>query len=554
MKRTFRPSSSHTIMAGLLVCLLVAGVAVFWALSLYNTLSGYRSPLSDRAPQPGPALGQPATRKVVFVLIDALRLDTSLKQDTMPVLNQLRQQGATAVMHSRPPSYSQPGYSTLLIGAWPALNSGPLLNRDYPDIATWTQDDLFSAAHRAGIKTAVSGYNWFEKLIPQAAVDAHFYTPGEDELADQDVLAAALPWLDQNFGLVLIHIDQLDYAGHHQGGPLSPAWTAAAQRSDQMLAAILAKLDLTRDTILVCSDHGQIDTGGHGGTEAVTLTEPWVLAGAGVKPGQYGDVNMVDVAPTLAALLGANLPASTQGQVRQEMLDLPAGVRAALPGATQAQQTRLVEAYTQAIDHPLAAGTLPQGSAVPVVQQALEQAAYERLYLERVPRWLMAGFVLLLIAGLLTRLPRRTLAWAYGGALLSQVVFHAIYTLIEGHPYSMSWVPGILGMIQDMGILTAAGLTAGWLLTLLGLRAFRQTRATAVLISLGYLLAVFSLLLLPLGVHYAINGALVTWTVPDMLFFTIGLMALIQLALSAILGLVLTGLGALAARKPRIIA
>ncbi len=494
----------------------------------------------------------------MFVLIDALRLDTSLKQDIMPTLNQLRQQGAAATMHSRPPSYSQPGYSTLLTGAWPALNSGPLLNRDYADIPTLTQDDLFSAAHRAGVKTAVSGYNWFEKLIPQAAVDARFYTPGEDELADQDVLAAALPWLDQNFGLVLIHIDQLDYAGHHQGGPLSPAWAAAAQRSDQMLAAVLAKLDLARDTIFICSDHGQIDAGGHGGTEAVTLTEPWVLAGAGVKPGQYGDVDMVDVAPTLAALLGANLPASTQGQVRLEMLELPAGVRSALPGATQSQQTRLVEAYTRAIDHPLAAGTLPQGtqgSAVPAVQQALEGAANDRLYLERVPRWLVVGFGLLLIASLLTRLPRRGLAWAYGGALLSQVIFHAGYTLIEGHPYSMSWVPGIMGMILDMGILTAAGLTAGWLLTMLGLRAFRQERvASAVLISLGYLLAVFSLLLLPLGVHYAINGALVTWTVPDMLFFTLGLMSLIQLALSAVLGLVLTGLAALAARKTMIIA
>ena len=550
MKRPSWLTSSQMIIAGLVFCLVSTGAAVLWALSLYNSLSNYRSPLSDHVPQPGAALGQPATRKIVFVLIDALRLDTSLQAATMPTLNQLRQQGASAVMHSRPPSYSEPGYSTLLIGAWPALNGGPAVNRDYTDIPTWTQDNLFSAAQRVGLRTAVSGYNWFEKLIPQSAVDIHFYTPGEDQLADQDVVAAALPWLDQKFGLVLIHIDQVDYAGHHEGGFRSPGWAAAAKRSDKLLAAILARVDLTKDTIFVCSDHGQIDAGGHGGTEPVVLTEPWVLAGAGVKPGQYGDVNMVDVAPTLAALLGANLPAITQGQVRQEMLILSAGTLSALPGAAQTQQTQLVATYTKAIDHALAGDQMPQGSAVPVYQQALEQTVNDRLYLERVPRWLTAGFVLLLIVGLLSRLKRRTLAWVYGGALLSQVIFHAIYSLIEGHPYSMSWVPGIFGLIMDIGLLTAISLTAGWLLTLSGLGAFHQSRSAAVQISLGYLLAVFSLLLLPIGVHYAKNGALVTWIVPDMQFFYIGLMALVQLCLSAILGMLLSGLAALAVRKP----
>jgi len=61
-------------------------------------------------------------------------------------------------MHSRPPSYSQPGYSTLLVGAWPDLNDGPAFNLEYEDIPTFTQDDLFTAAHRAGLKTAISAF------------------------------------------------------------------------------------------------------------------------------------------------------------------------------------------------------------------------------------------------------------------------------------------------------------------------------------------------------------------------------------------------------------
>ena len=121
---------------------------------------------------------------------------------------------------------------------------------------------------------------------------------------------------------MLIHIDQVDYAGHHEGGPVDPRWDAAARRADDLLAEIAATLDLSKDTLFVASDHGQIDRGGHGGQDPITLVEPWVLAGAGVQPGRYGDVEQVDVAPTLAALLGVNIPASAQGRVRTEMLAL----------------------------------------------------------------------------------------------------------------------------------------------------------------------------------------------------------------------------------------
>ena len=206
-----------------------------------DSVYAYRSLLHDAPPAPGEPLGAPLTRRVVFVLIDALREDTSLKPDVMPFLNELRGRGASATIHSRPPSYSQPGYSTLLTGAWPDVSDGPTINLDYAEIPTWTQDDLVSAVQRAGRKAAVSGYYWFEKLIPQAAVDASFYTPGEDAAADRAVVDAALPWLKANDHLfTLIHIDQVDYAGHHEGGPADPRWDAAARRADDLLAEIAA--------------------------------------------------------------------------------------------------------------------------------------------------------------------------------------------------------------------------------------------------------------------------------------------------------------------------
>ncbi|MFQ5616639.1 MAG: alkaline phosphatase family protein [Anaerolineales bacterium] len=236
--------SNRPIIFGTIACLLLAGGAFFWATGIMDSLFAYRSPLHSHPPSPGPPLGNPATRRVVFVLIDALREDTSSQPGVMPFLNELRQQGAWATMHSRPPSYSEPGYTVLFTGAWPDVSDGPAINLEYEEIPTWPQDNLFSAAHRAGLKTAVLGYYWVEKLIPQTTVSASFYTSGEDQTADREVVDAALPWLrDGGYQLILIHIDQVDYAGHYEGGPQDPRWNAAASRADDLLREIAAELD-----------------------------------------------------------------------------------------------------------------------------------------------------------------------------------------------------------------------------------------------------------------------------------------------------------------------
>src|SRR4030067_2034638 len=97
-------SNHHTILIRLLACLLLAAGAYVYATGQIDSVYAYRSPLHSNPPTPGKPVGPPLTRRVVFVLVDALPLDTSLKSDVMPILNGLRSQGARAVMHSRPPS------------------------------------------------------------------------------------------------------------------------------------------------------------------------------------------------------------------------------------------------------------------------------------------------------------------------------------------------------------------------------------------------------------------------------------------------------------------
>ncbi len=534
--------------AGIVIFLLLPVGAYFWATGLIDGMYAFRSPLHDNPPQPGAALGQPATRQVVFVVVDALRYDTSMKTGVMPVLNQLRQQGASARMHSRTPSFSQPGYSCLFIGAWPNVSDGPALNQDvFEKIPTWTQDNLFSAAARAGFKTAVSADRSFQKLIPQNAVAVSYYTTGSDQASDQQVVAAALPWLaSDQYRLTFIQLSQVDYAGEKQGGPRDPHWDQAAARADALLGEILSKLDLSKDTILVVADHGQIDAGGHGGPEAINLLEPFVLAGAGVKPGDYGDVQQVDVAPTIAALLGTNLPASTQGQVQVQALDLPATTLSALPAAIAAQQSQLVTDYTRAIGQVV---SVPEGSDVAEYQSVLNAARNSRLNSERLPRGILSVIIIALPLYLILRHRRKTMLWFLTGALIYAALFNLSYVVLEGKTYSLSSVTDEMSLILSVAIPAAVALVIAWLNTALGSGMFRQAPLPAARAAQGLFSITIYLLLIPILVHFTWNGAVPTWSLPEMWTAFVALLSMVQILIVAVLGLVLVGITSLIAAK-----
>ncbi|NMC85625.1 MAG: hypothetical protein GYA58_10100 [Anaerolineaceae bacterium] len=537
MKRTW------LLVLSSILCIAIAVLAYFWVTSMISTNYAYRSPIKDTPPAAGSALGTASTHRVVVVLIDGLRYDTSVNAAVMPTLAKLRTQGAYAMMHSQAPSFSEPGYTTIFTGAWPWLNDGPAFNLDYGEIPTWTQDNLFSAAHRAGLTTAISGYYWFEELVPQADVDVSFYTPGEDRKADEEVMAAALPWLQQaNAQLTLIHLDQVDYAGHHEGGPRNQAWNEAAARTDEDLAQIVATLDFSQDTLLVISDHGHINIGGHGGQDAVCLKEPFVLVGAGVLPGDYGNVNMVDVAPTLAALLGVNIPASAQGEVQTRMLTLPADVTAALPAAETQQQTALLTTFAQAIGAKLNADQIPTGSEVSQVQAVMNSLRAQRQNSERWPRILLVVLVAAAVIYWLVRQWKKgALAWIFGG-LAFLALFNFKYAIWDQKTYSVSSIISQSDLIISTALISALALLIVAVAIYLDQRMFKYSPTETAERMFGLLFTTAFLTGIPALLHFAINGALVTWTLPNYLISYLFILSGIQEIVIGVLGLIFVGL------------
>ena len=532
---------------GLIIILIVITIgAYFWATGSISSAYAYRSLLKEYPPPAGAPLGDPATNRVVIVLIDGLRYDTSLNTDVMPFLAELRKHGSSALMHSQAPSFSEPGYSTILTGAWPEINDGPALNLDYEDIPTFTQDNLFSAVHQAGMKTAISAYYWFEKLIPQSDVDFGYYTLGEDAAADNDVVTAALPFLQnpQN-RLVLVHLDQVDYAGHHQGGALSAGWEAAARTADNLLMLIVNEIDLETDTVIVLSDHGHIDAGGHGGQDPVVLIEPFVIAGKGTRTGVQTEINMVDVAPTIAALLGVRLPASTQGQVRTDLVSLTPPVLEALPELTEIQQVNLVNAYAAALGKPVTPAELDFGDDVVQYQGVISSLRNSKLMGERILRAIPAAVLLAVAISLLWRKRKEgALGWVIG-ALVCALLFNFCYAILSQNTYSLSSVKGEMELILYTSVTALSAFLIAYLVTMLINKVLNKKPVNAAIDTFGLGYTTILALALPVILSFVLNGVLITWTLPDYLTSYLSLIALIQILVISAATILFSGVSAL---------
>ncbi|HKJ27184.1 MAG TPA: alkaline phosphatase family protein [Anaerolineales bacterium] len=534
------------LFAALLLVAAAVG-AYFWANAIMDSLFDYRSPLAENPPSPGKPVGEPLTGRVVIILVDGLREDTAMKTHVMPYLDTLRQQGAWATMRSRTPSYSAPGWATILTGAWPTLNDGQSANPpDFDSVRAITQDNIFSAADRAGFQTAVSGFDWFDGMLAASGLDAGFYTQSEDNAADTNVMEAAKSYLqDSSYQLVLVHFDQVDYAGHQEGGPQGPNWDPAAARADSMIEELVSQLDLGQDTVLIFSDHGHIDAGGHGGQDAVTLAEPFVMVGKAVVPGRYPDIQMVDIAPTVTTLLGTNLPASNQGQVLTKMLNLSPTQTEAVHQALLAQQAAMVSQTLTAVSLE-APAQAPQSAAD--YQSVLETAFAQRIKQERIPRGIAAGLVFLLLAGIIVYKRNRATPWLFGGALLYMIIFNIIYAWIVGKTYSLSSVYSADDLILSTALYTAISLLVTWLAVMLGQRAFSQGAASAAQMTLKLSLTILFLLMIPIMWNYYNNGLVISWTLPDFLPMFLGFLSLIQALIASVLSLLLAGIAALTAK------
>jgi hypothetical protein len=394
-----------------------------------------------------PAVRDPKTprlaRRVFLVIIDGLRLDKSYE---LPFLDELRRRGVDTEAQTHYPSWSRPNYVSILTGV-PPIASGVRTNHHSTPVEL---DSLMDRARAAGLRTATAtDYDVLPKLFlrPKLQVPPPLVGEVSDVVDDVDIDIDAAeqpnaapgirdpdanlespfddaryaPWpggfseagaalAGGNAELVVLLVGAVDAAGHAKGGA-SKDYREAAENADRALARALGRVDLSQDAIVITADHGHTNRGGHGGVEPEVLAVPLIAAGAGVKPGVAADdAHLVDVAPTVAALLGIPAPGHGLGRTLVELLALDAGARSA---RIDADNQRL--AVTRA-----------------VVSQAEAHAATEELATRAQRIAIVVGGTLLagILAALLIR--RHVLRLDWRVLLVSVPAFFVVYYALIG--------------------------------------------------------------------------------------------------------------------------
>lgn len=257
--------------------------------------------------------------KVLVVGMDGLRHDR-IDAANAPHLKAMMSEGmyGTSLLYASPmaATSSGPGWSTVSTGVWPDKHgvkdntfAGKKYDR-YPGLL----------ARLAQVRPALSTYaavDW-KPLDTQGTVtpgaDAKLVLDGDrDGYTGHDATIAGEAEAiirDQNPDVLFVYLGQSDIVGHNQGAG-SQAYLDQIAVQDAYLGRLRAAIEARpshaaeRWTVIVVTDHGHLDAGGHGGS-SVEERRTFVLAtGPGIAAGARPiDPRLVDVVPTVLQQLG----------------------------------------------------------------------------------------------------------------------------------------------------------------------------------------------------------------------------------------------------------
>jgi predicted AlkP superfamily pyrophosphatase or phosphodiesterase len=288
--------------------------AALWALLL--AACGGSSPTAPASPPPA------VRPTVVIVSIDGMRADAA--QTAAPNLVALAQRGAFSWRaQTVVPSITLAAHASMLSGDTPNVHGMTWAEWD-PREATISVPTIFTIARGAGLDTA---------MVVGKPKLAHLNAPGSTDVflvcgGDDDVVTRAVGEVNAERDLLFVHLPDTDLAGHRHGWMSAP-YLAALSRADVALGRLVAAARPST-TFIVTADHGGHARDHNAGT-AADMTIPWVIAGPGVKPGLAltTPVRVFDTAPTVAAVLGLDVPTPMAGRPVLEALAAPAPSRGA---------------------------------------------------------------------------------------------------------------------------------------------------------------------------------------------------------------------------------
>ena len=264
--------------------------------------------------------GNAKEKKVLLIGIDGTRADI-LKEVPTPHIDSLIANGFLAdKAQTRMPTVSGPGWSSMLTGVWSdkhGVKGNQFKNKNYeqyPDFLTrMEQVDSTYATFTATTWPPLAGTKSGGPLLSNSidkkqrySGDNLGYTP-----ADSQAVKFSTKYLnDQDVDAAFVYLGTPDVVAH-QLGALTEEYRQSIRRADKQVGQLMRALK-SRPTyaqedwlILMSTDHGHVDEGGHGGPSAIEKNIFVLASGPSVDVGAPSDsIFIVDVAATALQHIG----------------------------------------------------------------------------------------------------------------------------------------------------------------------------------------------------------------------------------------------------------
>ncbi len=340
------PSTRSVVTALVILSLTSTGLLVVGLFSYFD----YSNPYSYVPTEPVSLIDSNITPKANYTLIfvlDGVRADVFYNTLKPNIDGFGSWANLTNVQCSTLLSVSRAGYGVISSG----VNTSESQIIANENMGAFTADSLWKCAIRHGRTTAfVGSETWhelfgewmnysitFSQSVPgQAALVVNTtsgHAPFEEEIpaySDEFVSTYSIGLVNSNLPtFTVVHFSETDEIGH-ENGSLSESYRNALMRQDTYIGEILSAYDalgiLNSTLVIVTSDHGQTDFPGkggeHGGIEPEALHTPLLMRGPRVVSGIYNDLHsQTSIAPTVASVMGWEIPYDASGDILFENLD-----------------------------------------------------------------------------------------------------------------------------------------------------------------------------------------------------------------------------------------
>ncbi|MBQ9543779.1 MAG: alkaline phosphatase family protein [Clostridia bacterium] len=255
--------------------------------------------------------------KVVMILLDGMRPDGMMNCGNPEVNKLLSESRYSLKAQTVWPSVTLPCHMSLFHSVDPDRHgtTDNIYMRQVRPVK-----GLFEMLHRGdpGLtrKKSAMFYSWeelrdlcrFDRLDRSLMINLHTNEDCDEELTDE-----AIKYIkDHDPDFVFLYLGNPDETGHKFGW-MSEEYLKSISKGFDRVAKV--KNVLSPDhTLIVLADHGGHGRS-HGTTEPEDMTIPVIIRGKDFAPGEFGvDVNIKDVAPTVAKLLGAQRAPEWEGK------------------------------------------------------------------------------------------------------------------------------------------------------------------------------------------------------------------------------------------------